>query len=111
MGQITRLNTANPLTQRIWQEVEQRRDRLNQIRDVTTLAIREGVRLQQTVGNMVVTTLAIAQSEIDAARRDGKMTPHKEQALYHYREAYKHELLSIVEDAHTKVYRVLDRLK
>src|SRR5437763_462350 len=110
MGHITRLNTTNALTQRIWQEVEQRQERIDQIREVTTLAIREGARLQQTVAHVVVATLALTQQEIDAARHAGQMTPHKEEALYHYREAYKHEVLSIVGSAHTKVYRLLDHL-
>lgn len=111
MGNLTLWQGTHALQQRIRQEMEERQHRINQIRDVTTLAIREGARLQQTVAHVVVATLSIAQQEIDAARQAGQMTPHKDQALYHYREAYKHELLSIVGDAHQQVHRLLDRLK
>ena len=111
MGNLTLWQGTNALQRHIRQEVEERQDRLNQVRDVTTLAIREGARLQQTVAHVVVATLSIAQQEIDAARQAGQITHHKDQALYHYQEAYNHELLSIVGDANHQVHRLLDRLK
>jgi len=111
MGQLIRLNTAHALTHRLRQEVAQRQHRLDQIQKVTTLAIRESAQLQQTVAHVVVATLSLAHQEINAARQAGRVTPHQEQALYHYREAYKHELLNIVSTAHHKVYRLVDSLK
>jgi hypothetical protein len=99
------------MEQRIKLAVAKHQDKIDQIRDLTMLAIREDVRLEQTVAHVALATLSHVQHEIDAARYAGRLTPHKEQALYHYREAYKHELLDVVDRAHQKVYRLLERLK
>src|SRR4051812_4207023 len=89
--------------------LEQRQNQVAQSTNLTVLAVRKGMQLRQSVASVAATTFTIAQDEIDTARRVGQLTYHQEQALYHYREAYTHELLSSVENADTKVYRLLVR--
>ncbi len=86
--------------------LERQRD---QTSNRAVLAIRQGAQLQQTVGSVFALTLAIAQQEIDAARRAGQMTSTKEQALARQCDAYQRELLDIVAVTHNRLYRLLVR--
>jgi hypothetical protein len=85
-----------------------RQNQLDQVRDVAIVAIREGAQATQIVAQMAAATLAAVQRDIDAAYRDGRMTPYKEQAIYHYREAYKYELLNTLEKAHRAAGRLVE---
>lgn len=107
MAPLIRWNPPNALERRLRQEVEQRSQRINQSSNRATVAIQEGVHLHQMVASVIVTTLSLAQQEIETARRTGGLSTYQEQAIQAYREAYKAEVLASLEKAHTSVYRHL----
>lgn len=107
MGQLIRWNSTNALEQRLKYELARGIDRAIAIAELVAFMVPKLVRLSWLFGNMLVTSLALSQEDIAAARA-GTLSPHKLAAYFHRRAACKHELLDLLERFDASVHRLIE---
>lgn len=108
MGQLTVWKGTNALEQRLRYELDRGLDWAVAVAQIAAVVVPQIGRLAWLFGNMLMTALALTKEEIEAAMAAGALSPHKLAAHFYHREAYKHELLDLLEQFNHIVHRLIE---